>query len=551
MIDAFYAPHFDIRISGLTLSADVSNQITSISYDSDLDMASMFTITMRNPDNQFLDSALFDLGKRVEVYMGYGNDLHPMILGEITSLEPSFPESGAPALRISGYDLSYKMRNNQQDRSFQNVTDSRIAAQLAAEAGLIPIVDPSPIFHKDKVQHSGNDMALLKKLAKANFFEVYARWDKLYFQLPRPQTQAIVLEWGKNLSSFSPRISNTGLAGSQIVRSYNEELAQTIVAFAMAADFNPDTLQEKLGSSALDLLLSLGRRVLHKEKVESAIDASVIAQSMMQEILDGMYEGSGSCIGIPDLQAGQYITIQGIGKRFSGTYRIRKTTHTIDEGGYRTSFDVTQKNNTSLLPLLRKSLQEVSSPTGSEQFYGVAIGKVTQNNDTESGIPMGRVKISYPWLSDNAESGWARCATPMAGSHIGMYFLPEVGDEVLIAFEQGNLASPVIIGSLWNADQQPPTSNSDGQDNIRLIKTRSGHTITLDDTKGDEKIVIQDKGGSQVTMNQDGTVTISAAKDLVLKAKGSITLNADKNSGSITLGANKVDVNVTQEMNVS
>jgi phage protein D/phage baseplate assembly protein gpV len=559
MIDSFYAPRFDIRISGLTLSADVSNQVTSVSYDSDLDMASMFNITMRNPDNQFLDSALFDLGKRVEVYIGYGNDLRPMMLGEITSLEPSFPEGGAPTLRISGYDLSYKMRNNQLDRSFQNVTDSVIAAQLAGEAGLIPVVDPSPIFHKDKVQHSGSDMALLKKLAKANFFEVYARWDKLYFQLPRPQTEAIMLEWGKNLSSFSPRISNAGLAGSQIVRSYNEELAQTIVAFAMAADFNPDTLQEKLGSSALDLLLSLGRRVLHKEKVESTVDAFVIAQSIMQEILDGMYEGSGSCIGVPDLQAGQYITIQGVGKRFSGAYRIRKATHTIDDGGYRTSFDVTQKSSTSLLPLLRKSLQEAPSPNKSEQFYGVAIGKVTQNNDTDSGIPMGRVKVSYPWLSDSAESGWARCATPMAGSQIGMYFLPEVGDEVLIAFEQGNLASPVVIGSLWNADQQPPASNTDGQDNIRLIKTRSGHTITLDDTKGGEKIVISAKGGSQITMsndgsvttsakgggqvamNKDGSVTISAKGDMTLSSQnGSITIQAQ--NGSITLAAQGVDV---------
>ncbi len=551
MIDTFYAPRFDIRIAGLTLAADVSNQVTSMSFDSDLDMASMFNITMRNPDNQLLDSALFDLGKRVEIHMGYGNDLRPMMLGEITALEPSFPEGGAPTLRISGYDLSYKMRNNQLDRTFEYVNDSLIVAQIAGEAGLIPVIDPSPFFHRDPVQHSGSDMALLKKLAQANFFEVYVQWDKLYFQFPRPQTEAIVLEWGKNLSSYSPRISNAGLAGSQIVRSYNEELAQTIVAFAMAADFNPDNLTEKLGSSALDLLLSLGRRVLHKEKVASTLDALAIAQSLMQEILDGMYEGSGSCIGTPDLQAGQYISIQGVGKRFSGTYRIRKATHTIDDGGYHTNFEVTQKSSTSLLPLLRKSLQESPSPNKSEPFYGVVIGKVTKNNDIERGIPLGRVKVSYPWLSEGAESGWARCATPMAGSDIGIYFLPEVGDEVLIAFEQGNLAHPIVIGSLWNAEKRPPANNINGQNSTRLIKTKSGHTITLDDTTNNEKIVIQDKGGSQITMTQNGSVTISAAKDLILKAKGSITLDTDRENGTITLGANEVDVNVKTQMNVS
>jgi phage protein D len=544
MIDAFYAPRFEIRIAGLTLAAAISNQITSVTFDSDLDMASMFNITMRNFDNQFLDSALFDLGKRVEIHMGYGNNLQPMMLGEITSLEPLFPEGGAPMLTISGYDLSYKMRNNQQERTFENVTDSLIATQIAVEAGLIPVVDPSPFFHRETLPYTDSDMALLKKLAQANFFEVYVQWDKLYFQYPRPQTEAIVLEWGKNLSSFSPRISNTGLAASQVVRSYNEELAQTIVAFAVAADFNPDTLKEKLGSSALDLLSSLGRRVIHKEKVASTLDALTIAQSAMQELLDGLYEGSGSCIGIPALQAGQYITIQGIGKRFSGTYRIRKATHTIADGGYHTSFEVTQKSGASLLPLLRKSLQETPAPNKAQPFYGVAIGKVTDNNDSKSLIPLGRVKVSYPWLSDTAESGWARCATPMAGSQSGMYFLPEVGDEVLIAFEHGDLAHPVILGSLWNAERRPPASNSDGQDTIRLLKTRSGHTITLDDTKGNEKIVISDKGGSQITMISDkngSQITITAVADMkLISQNGSIMLQAT--NGNITLAAQGVNV---------
>ena len=205
-------------------------------------------------------------------------------------------------------------------------------------------------------------MALLKERARANFFDVYVHWDKLYFRFPRPQTDAYVLEWGKNLSSYSPRISSAGLAGLQVIRSYNEELAQTIVVFAMAADFNPNDIQEKLGSAGLDLLHSLGGVSSATRRSKSSDDALAEAKSIMQEILEGMYEGSGNCIGIPTLRAGQYISIQGVGKRFSGTYRIRKVTHTIDDSGYRTSFEVTQRSGTSFLPLLRKSLQETPSP---------------------------------------------------------------------------------------------------------------------------------------------------------------------------------------------
>lgn len=583
-----YAPRFEVRIAGLTLGADVTDQTLSVTYDNNLDLADMFRLVLLNADNRFLDSALFDLGKTVEIHMGYGHDLRPMMLGEITSLEPSFPNSGPPTLTISGYDRSYRLRHNEPDRPpFRFVSDSLIAAQIAVEAGLIPVVDPSPIFHLCPVPQTGSDMAFLKDRARANFFDVYVHWDKLYFQFPRPQTDAYVLEWGKNLSSFSPRLSSSGLTGLQVIRSYNEELAQTIVAFATAADLDLENIIEKLGSAALDLLLSLGRRAIRNQPVKSPLDAAVLAKSILQDILEGLYEGTGSCIGTPDLRAGRSITIRGVGKRFSGGYRLRKVTHTIDDGGYQTTFEVTQRSGGSLLQLLRKTTQESPPPNERERFYGVAVAQVTQNSEATSvppAAPLGRVKVKYPWLSDKYESCWARCATPMAGKEMGLYFPPEVGDEVLVAFEHGDLCSPVVLGSLWNGSGMPPETN-DGLNRLRLIKSRSGHTITfddtreveqvvikshsghtitlddtkgrekvvitsraehtitLDDTKDSEKVVIKDKGGSVLTMNVDGSVTLSARKDL--------TLSADKEDGTITLEAANVKVKVKNTMDVN
>ena len=85
------------------------------------------------------------------------------------------------------------------------------------------------------------------------------------------------------------------------------------------------------------------------------------------------------------------------------------------------------------------------------------MARVTNNVEDPDEVPLGRVQVKFPWLSDTIESGWERCTTPMAGSNIGLYFLPEVGDEVLVAFEQGNLSKPVIVGSLWNGKRRPPT----------------------------------------------------------------------------------------------
>ena len=527
------------------MAADVSNQeLLRVRYDSDLDVAEMFSVVLRNADNQFLDSALFDVGKTVEIHMGYGNDLRPMMLGEITALEPNFPENGPPTLTINGYDKSHRMRHNQPEpRSYRNVNDSAIAALIAVENGLIPMVDPSPIFHIQKpVLQSGSDMAFLKERALANFFEVRVWWDRLYFQFPRPQGEAYVLEWGRSLSSFSPRISASGLAGIQVVRGYSEELAQAIVAFAMAPDFNPANLKEKLGSAGLEFLLSLGRRATHGQKVESPVDALVLAKSLLQDVLEGMYEGSGACVGIPDLMAGRYVEVRGVGRRFSGTYRLRKVTHTIDENGYRLSFEVTQRSGANLLGLLRKTVNESPAPNRAEKFHGVIVAKVTSNVeafDAPPAIPMGRVKVSYPTLSENVESGWARVVMPMAGKDMGMYFLPEVDDEVLVAFENGDLSSPVVLGGLYNSKRLPPATNSDTLNSIRVIKSKSGHTVTFDDSPAAPKVVIRHKGGSEISLAGDGSVSVKAMGDLTLQANGTLTLDATK-----------VDVKVATVMNV-
>ena len=537
----FYAPAFEVRISGVTLSADVTNHVISLQVDNNLDLADMFTLVLRNANNQLIDSALFDLGKTVEVHIGYGNQLTPMMLGDVTSIEPSFPESGTPTLRICGYDKSHRLRNGQGDRQFQYVPDSVIAAVIAAEAGLIPVVDPSPIFHRKKILQTGSDMAFLKDRARANFFNVYVHWDKLYFQFPRPQLEAVVLEWGKNLSSFSPRLSNSGLAGMQIVRGYNEELAQTIVAFAMAPDLDLGNLLERLGTSARDMLLSLGKNVVRNQPVESPIDAMVLAKSILQDILEGLYEGSGNCVGLPELKAGQMIEVRGVGKRFSGMYRLRKVTHSIGDNGYRTSFEVTQRGGTVLLSLLRKSIVEKPSPNSRERFYGVAVAKVEANHvDPTEGPPLARVKVSYPWLSDKVESGWARCASPMAGSGTGLFLLPEIGDEVLVAFEHGDLAKPIVLAGLWNGKHLPPVSNLTGKNYVRLLKTAAGHEIRLDDTPGAGKLSLKDMAGSEIVMKADGSVAITAMTSLTIKATGAITLDAAS-----------VDVKVKIAMNVS
>jgi uncharacterized protein involved in type VI secretion and phage assembly len=174
--------------------------------------------------------------------------------------------------------------------------------------------------------------------------------------------------------------------------------------------------------------------------------------------------------------------------------------------------------------LLDAEAREVAS----RRISGVVVGLVTNNKDPEG---LGRVKVKFPWLSDADESDWARVAAPMAGNDRGAYFLPEVDDEVLVAFEHGDARSPYVVGALWNGKDAPPAKNDDGKNNLRLIKSRSGHTIKLNDEDGKETIEILDKNkrNSIVIDTSENTITITSEKDITLSAsKGAIKLDAQK-----------------------
>lgn len=133
----------------------------------------------------------------------------------------------------------------------------------------------------------------------------------------------------------------------------------------------------------------------------------------------------------------------------------------------------------SLLDVLENPQEKRSQ---AERINGVVPGIVTNTQDPET---MGRIKVKFPWLSDTSETDWVRVACFMAGAERGAFFLPEVDDEVLVAFEHGNIERPYVIGSLWSSVDKPPELNSDGKNNIKLYRSRSGHQITFsDDSEG-------------------------------------------------------------------
>ena len=190
----------------------------------------------------------------------------------------------------------------------------------------------------------------------------------------------------------------------------------------------------------------------------------------------------------------------------------------------------------------------------SSKIYGVITGIVTNNQDPDE---LGRVKIKIPRISGEDESNWARVISFMAGKDRGAFFLPEVDDEVLVAFECGNINMPYVIGSLWNGEDVPPETNSDGENNIRIIKSRSGHIIKLDDTDGEEKIEIVDKNENNMIIidTKNEKISIKSNKDIEISApNGTIIMDAKDieitSSASAKIEASSVDLEASGNTNI-
>ncbi|TMQ02812.1 MAG: hypothetical protein E6J91_49910, partial [Deltaproteobacteria bacterium] len=165
---------------------------------------------------------------------------------------------------------------------------------------------------------------------------------------------------------------------------------------------------------------------------------------------------------------------------------------------------------------------------GASKMRGVQLAIVVDNKDG-GGNPGYRVKLKFPWLSEQESTYWARIAIPMAGPDRGTYTLPEIDDQVLVVFEHGDIGRPIVIGALWSKKQEPVEVNQSGKNNTKLIKSRSGHRIIFDDKDGAENITIVDKTGkNKIVLDSVGkTVKLESDGDLEVIAKANVIVHAN------------------------
>jgi len=137
-----------------------------------------------------------------------------------------------------------------------------------------------------------------------------------------------------------------------------------------------------------------------------------------------------------------------------------------------------------------------------KRYPGVVTGIVKDLNDPDG---QGRIELQFPWLSDSLRSSWAPVASALAGKDRGAFLMPEIDDEVLVAFEHGDINHPFIVGFLWNGVDTPPETTNQN----RIIKTPGGHQLRFEDKDGAKKVILKSNGGHQIEIDDAAeTITI-------------------------------------------
>ena len=534
------ASQIGLKINGADVDSDVMGNVLSVEVDQHAHLPGMFVIRLQDPGFSLIDEGPFDLTKEVEISAqkedGHknGGQWITLIKGEVTGLEPEFQEGMIARLVVRGYDKSHRLYRDQKTKAHLNAKDSDLATAIAQSADLQAEVDTTTTVYDHILQHNQSDLTFIQERAWRIGYECFVDEGKLIFRKPLGPGQPITLTWGADLLSFSPRMTLAEQVSEVVVRAWSVEQKDAIVGRAEEGALYPDIREEKNGA-AWAAAFGAAKRIYLDQSTVSQAEANMLAEARLNELSGAFVQAEGVALRRPDIRAGKRITLEALGERFSGTYLVTNARHTYTAEGLKTCFSVRGARTGQII-------DDMGLRPTQERLPGAMVGLVTNTDDPEN---WGRVKVEFPWMADSAESDWARVMGIGAGPDAGFYVIPEVGDEVLVVFEQGDIRRPFVVGGLWNGIDAPPPIAPSGAGERPLARSwysRTGHHITVYDNS-DNKIEIVTQGGHKIILDD-------ANREVKLTTSGGLVLTLADSGGKITLEGNEISVKANGSLKI-
>ncbi len=534
MSDNRHVSDFYLKLDGADAPPELVRDALEITVENSLHLPDVATLIINDRRLKWVDDQRLTPGKTLVVNVRDNRTTETIFDGEIVEVEPHFGAEGVQVV-VRAFDRLHRLARGRQARTFLNVTDGDIITQIAGEAGLQTQVDATTRVHDYVVQWNQTNLEFLRERAAALGYLLYVDGRKLCCVKPPAARAPVELKWGEDLVAFRPRLSTIDQVNEVTVRGWDPQKKEAVIGRETNGAVTPAIgVSEKGGALAKKAFNITAKDLLIESAVRSQSEAEQIAKAVLNQHESRYIEADGTASGNPKIKAGAAVKISNIGNRFSGTYVVTSATHRYNAAGYATDFSVSGVNPDALLNLVQPETPRL-------RIEGLVIGIVTDNNDPDN---LGRVKVKFPTLSDQ-QSHWARVVGVGAGKDRGIEFLPEVNDEVLVGFEAGDMRAAYVIGGLWNGKDGLPKKNNEivkgGKVEQRVVKSRSGHVITLDDSDSEPSITIEDKSGNIIKLD-------SKKNELTIKVKGNGTISAD---GNLTIQAKgKIDIKSQQAMTI-
>jgi Rhs element Vgr protein len=491
-------------------------------------------------------------GKDIKIKLGYEGTTSDVFEGVITaqSLKAThYAHKNVSQLIVTCHDKAFKMGLVPKTVNYKDKKDSEVMSSIISTYGLSKDIGATTFKHPNLVQYNASDWDFVLDRAKANGMIVICDAGKLDIKAPDVSgTPILDLDYGTNIMSFNAELdskSQLQAASFQSWASATQKLAKGVGAEATVTTLGNIT--------ALNLSKDSGKPELaiSTSTPEDAVLLKSMADAEMLFSRLSKIKGTVSFVGSSLPNPGKLIKLEGFGARFNGTAYIAKVQHEVKAGFWKThvGFGLTYDPMDAV-----SSLRKDKTLSKLQALPGLHIGKVKQMDTDPDGEF--RVLVDVPVIKETGDGIWARLSNPYASNSFGFYFYPEVGDEVLLGFLGNDPRFAVIVGSLYSKKNPPPNTpekknelksivtktkmkiDFDEKDKIITIETPGGQKVTLDDKA--KSIKLEDQNNNIVSLSDKG-VSINSGKDILLSAKGKVTISA---VGNATLDS-KADVSIT------
>ncbi|MDO6595317.1 type VI secretion system tip protein VgrG [Oceanihabitans sp. 2_MG-2023] len=546
---------FVVKVGGSTIPDE--NRVYSIKVEHAVNKISTAQIEILDGDFstgtfQASSSDTFLPGREISIEAGYDNNNKIIFKGIITEQTIRIDHIIGSALIVTCSDEAIKTTVGRKSKTFIKTSDSDILTSiLGTYSGITTNITATTFIWPQQVQYDTTDWDFILARAAANGLIVKTINGKVSVEKPDSDTTSVLeIESGNNLYEFHANLNAVSQLDKVKSSSWdyaNQELidAEMKNSFSGPGNLSSTKLSEVVGLKTFDLQ---SPAPIKNDELENWNQAQLIKNNLSK------IQGKVVCPGNPSVQIGKYITLSAVGDRFNGDHLVSKVTHNISDGNWMTEYGIGLSDEWIAKQNKTKAISPSGLLSGVNGLFTATVKKIDQDPENQY-----RILVDVPLFNTSGEGLWARLSSFYASNNAGAFFMPEIGDEVVVGFLNEDPRFPIILGSLYSNPKLKPSEglNPNPHNSTKAIVSKSGIEIIFDDenqtftittpdknkvvfSDADKQIIIQDQNDNTITMSQTG-IELKSPKSISIDSSEKVSIIGAQ---GISLVAQGGDVNV-------